>query len=103
MRSAQNCWRDHRSSFLGADFFDSLNRPLPLTAARARGRVGGRPRKMTPATLKMAMAALADPGNTANDVARPLGHHPHHSLYLYQRRSVRERSGAATPRCRADQ
>jgi len=44
-----------------------------LTAARARGRVGGRPRKMTPATLKMAMAALADPDNNASDVARRLG------------------------------
>ena len=42
-----------------------------LTAAR--GRVGGRPRKVTPATLKMAMAALADPQNNATDVARRLG------------------------------
>lgn len=44
-----------------------------LTAARARGRVGGRPRKMTAATLKMAMAALADPLNNASEVARRLG------------------------------
>jgi DNA invertase Pin-like site-specific DNA recombinase len=44
-----------------------------LTAARARGRVGGRPRKVTPATLKMAMAALADPQSNAHDVARRLG------------------------------
>jgi DNA invertase Pin-like site-specific DNA recombinase len=44
-----------------------------LTAARARGRVGGRPRKVTLATLKMAMAALADPQSNANDVARRLG------------------------------
>jgi DNA invertase Pin-like site-specific DNA recombinase len=44
-----------------------------LTAARARGRVGGRPRKMTTATLKMAMVALADPNNNATDVARRLG------------------------------
>lgn len=44
-----------------------------LTAARARGRVGGRPRKMTTATLKMAMVALADPTNNATDVARRLG------------------------------
>src|SRR5947207_15615090 len=35
-----------------------------LTAARARGRVGGRPRKMTATTLKMAMTALADPGSS---------------------------------------
>jgi DNA invertase Pin-like site-specific DNA recombinase len=39
-----------------------------LTAARARGRVGGRPRKVTPATLKMAMAALADPQSTSRAV-----------------------------------
>jgi DNA invertase Pin-like site-specific DNA recombinase len=44
-----------------------------LAAARARGRVGGRPRKMTPATLKMAMAAPADPHRNASDVARRLG------------------------------
>src|SRR5215471_12757137 len=43
-----------------------------LTAARARGRVGGRPRKMTAATLKMAMAALADANNNATEVARRL-------------------------------
>jgi DNA invertase Pin-like site-specific DNA recombinase len=44
-----------------------------LTAARARGRVGGRPRKMTTATLKMAMAALADSHSKADAVARRLG------------------------------
>lgn len=44
-----------------------------LTAARARGRVGGRPRKMTATTLKMAMTALADPGSGAKEVARRLG------------------------------
>lgn len=44
-----------------------------LTAARARGRVGGRPRKMTATTLKMAMTALADPGSEAKEVAQRLG------------------------------
>lgn len=44
-----------------------------LTAARARGRAGGRPRKMTGATLKMAMAALAEPHSNASAVARRLG------------------------------
>jgi DNA invertase Pin-like site-specific DNA recombinase len=53
-----------------------------LTAARARGRVGGRPRKMTTATLKMAMAALADPHNNATDVARRLGL-TRTTLYVY--------------------
>ncbi len=43
-----------------------------LMAARARGRVGGRPRKMTATTLKMAMAAMADPGSKPKEVARRL-------------------------------
>jgi DNA invertase Pin-like site-specific DNA recombinase len=44
-----------------------------LTAARARGRVGGRPRKMTATALTMAMTALADPRNAAKEVAQRLG------------------------------
>jgi DNA invertase Pin-like site-specific DNA recombinase len=44
-----------------------------LIAARARGRVGGPPRKMTVPTLKIAMAALADPHNNASEVAHRLG------------------------------
>lgn len=53
-----------------------------LTAARARGRVGGRPRKMTTATLKMAMVALADPHSNANEVAHRLGF-TRTTLYVY--------------------
>lgn len=44
-----------------------------LAAARARGRKGGRPRKMDTPTLKMAMNAMADPTSIATDVARRLG------------------------------
>ena len=44
-----------------------------LTAARARGRLGGRPRKMTQAVMKMAMVALADPQAKPSEVARRLG------------------------------
>ena len=44
-----------------------------LASARARGRLGGRPRKMTPETLHMAMAAMADPKSNAREVARRLG------------------------------
>ena len=46
-----------------------------LAAARARGRLGGRPRKMDRAmlTMAMAMAAMADPTAVAADVARRLG------------------------------
>ena len=43
-----------------------------LSAARARGRVGGRPRKMDRATLMMATAAMADPKANAAEVARRL-------------------------------
>ncbi len=44
-----------------------------LTAARARGRLGGRPRKMTKETLRMAMAAMADQNSNASEVAKTLG------------------------------
>jgi len=44
-----------------------------LAAARARGRLGGRPRKMTIETVKMAMAAMADTKTKASEVASRLG------------------------------
>ena len=44
-----------------------------LAAARARGRVGGRPRKVTKAKLRIAMAAMADRTNNASDVAQLIG------------------------------
>jgi DNA invertase Pin-like site-specific DNA recombinase len=44
-----------------------------LAAARARGRKGGRPRKMDRTTLTMAMTAMADPKANASEVARRLG------------------------------
>jgi DNA invertase Pin-like site-specific DNA recombinase len=44
-----------------------------LAAARARGRLGGRPRKMTQEVIKMAMAALSDPQASPSAVARSLG------------------------------
>ena len=44
-----------------------------LAAARARGRMGGRPRKMDRATLTMAMAAMSNPKANAAEVARRLG------------------------------
>lgn len=43
-----------------------------LKAARARGRVGGRPRKMNVATLRMAMAAMVDHHSVAAQVAKQL-------------------------------
>ena len=44
-----------------------------LAAARARGRMGGRPRKMDRATLMMAMSAMADRKAVAAEVAARLG------------------------------
>lgn len=44
-----------------------------LAAARARGRKGGRPRKMDKHTLQMAMAAMSDSKSVASDVAKRLG------------------------------
>ena len=44
-----------------------------LASARARGRQGGRPRKMDHSTLAMAMTALADPKAHAGNVAKRLG------------------------------
>ncbi len=44
-----------------------------LAAARARGRLGGRPRKMSKEKLLMAMAAMSDPKTSATAVAKELG------------------------------
>ena len=44
-----------------------------LAAARARGRNGGRPRKMDREMLCMAMTAMADRGTKAAELARRLG------------------------------
>ena len=44
-----------------------------LAAARARGRQGGRPRKMDRAMLQMAMNAMAARETNAQDLARRLG------------------------------
>ena len=44
-----------------------------LAAARARGRKGGRPRKMDRKTLRMAMTAMADREVRTADLARGLG------------------------------
>ncbi len=44
-----------------------------LAAARARGRNGGRPRKMDRKILRMAMNAMADRDTKAAELARRLG------------------------------
>ena len=44
-----------------------------LAAARARGRLGGRPRKMDVAMLRMAMRAMEERDTNAQDLAQRLG------------------------------
>lgn len=44
-----------------------------LASARARGRLGGRPRKMDVTTLQMAMSAMKDKKSVAVEVAKRLG------------------------------
>jgi DNA invertase Pin-like site-specific DNA recombinase len=44
-----------------------------LQAARARGRCGGRPYKMTPAKLRLARAAMGEPETRVGDLCAELG------------------------------
>jgi DNA invertase Pin-like site-specific DNA recombinase len=44
-----------------------------LASARARGRKGGRPYKMTPAKLRLAMASMGKPGTKVSDLCTELG------------------------------
>lgn len=44
-----------------------------LAAARARGRRGGAPYKMTPAKLRLAQAAMGKPETTVGALCRELG------------------------------
>lgn len=44
-----------------------------LAAARARGRKGGRPFKMTPAKVRLAVACMGKPGTNVTDLCKELG------------------------------
>ena len=44
-----------------------------LAAARARGRKGGRPFKMTPAKVRLAAASMGQPGTNVSDLCKELG------------------------------
>ena len=44
-----------------------------LASARARGRKGGRPYKMTPAKLRLAMASMGQPGTKVGELCKELG------------------------------
>jgi nucleotide-binding universal stress UspA family protein len=47
-----------------------------LTSAKARGKVGGRPKKMKPGDIAAAKALLRDPEITVEEAAKRLGVHP---------------------------
>lgn len=44
-----------------------------LESARARGRKGGRPHKMTRAKVRLAMASMGEPGTNVGDLCKELG------------------------------
>jgi len=44
-----------------------------LASARARGRKGGRPYKMTPAKIRLAMASMGQPGTNIGELCKELG------------------------------
>lgn len=44
-----------------------------LASARARGRKGGRPYKMTPAKVRLAMASMGQPGTKVGELCTELG------------------------------
>lgn len=44
-----------------------------LQSARARGRKGGRPYKMTRAKVRLAMASMGEPGTNVGDLCKELG------------------------------
>jgi DNA invertase Pin-like site-specific DNA recombinase len=44
-----------------------------LAAARARGRKGGAPYKMTPAKVRLAAASMGEPGTNVGELCRELG------------------------------
>ena len=54
-----------------------------ITAARARGRRGGRPRVMTPERLRFAQHLMADKTRTIPQICRELGDIPSSTLYHY--------------------
>ena len=56
-----------------------------ISAARARGRSGGRPRVMTPEKLRYAQHLMADPTRSIPEICGELGNIPTSTLYHYLR------------------
>lgn len=69
-------WRENAASVTLGQFERELisERTLAgLASARARGHKGGAPFKMTPAKLRLAMAAMSHRETRAGDLCRELG------------------------------
>ena len=60
-----------------------------LTAARARGRVGGRPKALDPQKVEMLQQLYADPNNAIDDICRTL-RISRTTLYRYVRPGARK-------------
>ena len=56
-----------------------------ISAARARGRNGGRPRVMTPEKLRYAQHIMADPTRSIPEICEEIGDVPTSTLYHYLR------------------
>jgi DNA invertase Pin-like site-specific DNA recombinase len=64
-----------------------------LSAARARGRLGGRPRKLNDKQAKLAATMLKDPNNSIDEVCEAFPHVSRRTLY----RAVQASRQSATP------
>lgn len=67
-----------------------------LASARARGRKGGRRPKMTPAKIRLAMAAMGKPETNVGDLCRELGI-TRSTLYRHVSPTGEPRGGAMRP------
>ena len=69
-----------------------------LAAAHARGRKGGRPRKLRPDRVRITRRLLSDPETTVSDVAKTLGVHRSTLHKALQAPASIVKSGKADPR-----
>jgi DNA invertase Pin-like site-specific DNA recombinase len=60
-----------------------------MAAARARGRIGGRPYKIAPSKLRLTVASINQPGTRIGDLCAELG------ITLRMRRAIRPERTAA--------
>ncbi|WP_238549176.1 hypothetical protein [Acaryochloris marina] len=70
VKAANGSWSNYPKALVQDK---SLRFPTGLKAARARGRLGGRPSIMDVSTLLMAMRAMSDPRTCAKEIAQKRG------------------------------